>query len=149
MKKLLILLLIVPFFFACKDDASSSSEPETKPDPKQVVGLNEGCDDNHICDTDLICKNGKCVPKQNNINACGDGDLDDGEECDGQMFKDTSLPLPEGVKCNNCQIDLSNVIRGACGDGNLDWVFGEECEDGNTIDGDGCSSKCKIEPINN
>ena len=33
-----------------------------------------------------------------------------------------------------------------CGDGTLDAEFGEECDDGNLIDGDGCSRKCKIEP---
>ena len=31
-----------------------------------------------------------------------------------------------------------------CGDGNLDP--GEECDDGNNLDGDGCSSQCTIEP---
>jgi cysteine-rich repeat protein len=32
-----------------------------------------------------------------------------------------------------------------CGDGNLDP--GEECDDGNNIDGDGCSANCTIEPF--
>jgi len=35
--------------------------------------------------------------------------------------------------------------RDACGDGMLN-VEGEECDDGNTIPGDGCSGICKIEP---
>lgn len=34
-------------------------------------------------------------------------------------------------------------VPAACGDGNLDP--GEECDDGNTANGDGCSSVCKIE----
>ena len=41
----------------------------------------------------------------------------------------------------------ANVDCGAdpyCGDGNLDP--GEECDDGNNIDGDGCSAVCTIEP---
>lgn len=33
----------------------------------------------------------------------------------------------------------------ACGDGALDP--GEECDDGNLVDGDGCSSVCTIEPL--
>jgi len=32
-----------------------------------------------------------------------------------------------------------------CGDGDIDEFKGEECDDGNNIDGDGCSSNCKKE----
>ena len=34
---------------------------------------------------------------------------------------------------------------GFCGDGQLQTFIGEECDDGNTINGDGCSKQCKIE----
>ncbi|MEW7986242.1 MAG: DUF4215 domain-containing protein [Candidatus Thiodiazotropha sp.] len=34
-----------------------------------------------------------------------------------------------------------------CGDGIYDSAAGEQCDDGNTIDGDGCSSSCQVEPI--
>ncbi len=34
-------------------------------------------------------------------------------------------------------------VAGVCGDGVLD--AGEGCDDGNTVDGDGCSSKCRVE----
>ncbi|KAF2188621.1 hypothetical protein K469DRAFT_565724 [Zopfia rhizophila CBS 207.26] len=41
------------------------------------------------------------------------------------------------------------ISRGAtpakCGDGVWDKEFGEECDDGNTINGDGCSLSCKCE----
>src|SRR5450631_2851176 len=33
-----------------------------------------------------------------------------------------------------------------CGDGILQTSLGEECDDGNSISGDGCSGVCKIEP---
>lgn len=32
-----------------------------------------------------------------------------------------------------------------CGDGDLDPKYGEECDDGNTENGDGCNSECKTE----
>lgn len=36
--------------------------------------------------------------------------------------------------------------RWACGDGILDeWSGTEECDDGNTVDGDGCSAECQWE----
>ncbi len=34
---------------------------------------------------------------------------------------------------------------GICGDGVVDTGLGEQCDDGNTVDGDGCSSTCQIE----
>ncbi|GIU68715.1 MAG: hypothetical protein KatS3mg001_565 [Candidatus Pacearchaeota archaeon] len=34
---------------------------------------------------------------------------------------------------------------GICGDGILDTSLGEQCDDGNTVSGDGCSSICQIE----
>jgi len=38
--------------------------------------------------------------------------------------------------------DESNIL---CGDGNLDILFGEECDDGNKETGDGCNQYCQIE----
>ena len=43
-------------------------------------------------------------------------------------------------------IGPTNAYAVQCGDGYWDEPAGEECDDGNTIDGDGCSSTCKIEP---
>ena len=36
--------------------------------------------------------------------------------------------------------------RSECGDTITDDEFGEECDDGNLVNGDGCSRKCQIEP---
>ncbi len=60
---------------------------------------------------------------------CGDGFIQTAiEQCDP----------PDGTTCSaTCQ----NIIT--CGNGNLD--IGEQCEDNNTTDGDGCSSICEIE----
>jgi len=33
--------------------------------------------------------------------------------------------------------------RGVCGNGVVEWL--EDCDDGNTADGDGCSSMCRVE----
>jgi len=40
-----------------------------------------------------------------------------------------------------------NAYAVRCGDGYADPDGGEECDDGNTVDGDGCSSICTIEPF--
>lgn len=61
---------------------------------------------------------------------CGDGIVEPelGEECEP----------PDTANCNaECRLRY-------CGDGNLD--LGEECDDANNTDGDGCSAVCVIEP---
>ncbi|MET0052291.1 MAG: DUF4215 domain-containing protein [Candidatus Thiodiazotropha sp.] len=41
----------------------------------------------------------------------------------------------------------SSALAVECGDGYADLAAGEQCDDGNTIDGDGCSSSCLLEPM--
>jgi cysteine-rich repeat protein len=82
--------------------------------------LNEFCDDGNNIESDA-CVN--CLPAQ-----CGDGFLQAGvEECD---------PLLVSLPCN------PNDCQFFCGDGVVDTVLGEECEDGNNSDGDGCNNDC-------
>lgn len=38
-----------------------------------------------------------------------------------------------------------SCLGGICGNGEVEILQGEECDDGNVIDGDGCSRLCKIE----
>jgi cysteine-rich repeat protein len=48
--------------------------------------------------------------------------------------------------CNQSPFGDFSGTRGICGDGVLDP--GEQCDDGNTVAGDGCSSTCQIEACN-
>ena len=49
---------------------------------------------------------------------------------------------------SKCFLDASAVVDvPRCGDGNTDTIHGEECDDGNNMDGDGCDSTCMLEPI--
>src|SRR5690606_23096915 len=70
---------------------------------------------------------GSCMPAR-----CGDGfvwNTDGGDEiCD------------DGEETPTCDSDCTEV---ECGDGQLNVAAGEGCDDGNTIDGDGCSSSCQ------
>ncbi len=63
---------------------------------------------------------------------CGNGILDEGEECD-----DNNLLNNDGCS-SNCRLEY-------CGDGVKQ--SNEECEDGNNVDGDGCSAECEIEEV--
>jgi cysteine-rich repeat protein len=45
--------------------------------------------------------------------------------------------------CNG--VDPVSSLRTFCGDNEVQFEFGEQCDDGNNFDGDGCSSRCMIE----
>jgi cysteine-rich repeat protein len=66
--------------------------------------------------------------------SCGDGTVDEGEECD-----DGNEQSGDG-----CSATCEREKVPCCGDGILD--AGEKCDDGNTSNGDGCSSTCQLEP---
>jgi len=66
--------------------------------------------------------------------ACGDGTVDEGEQCD-----DGNTANGDG-----CSEICETEPQPSCGDGNVDE--GEQCDDGNTADGDGCSATCVTEP---
>ena len=42
---------------------------------------------------------------------------------------------------------LVEVGEGRCGNGDIEFGQGEACDDGNELDGDGCSAACVIEPV--
>lgn len=67
---------------------------------------------------------------------CGDGILDEGEQCDDGNTDD-------GDGCSATCVDENPPPPDVCGDGMLD--DGEDCDDGNTTDGDGCSATCQVE----
>ncbi|HEY8377740.1 MAG TPA: DUF4215 domain-containing protein, partial [Nannocystis sp.] len=62
---------------------------------------------------------------------CGNGRVDPDEECDEGESNDD-----EGACRTNC-------TRNRCGDGVVWMAGGEECDDGNDVDGDECTNACK------
>jgi cysteine-rich repeat protein len=60
----------------------------------------------------------------------------------GKSSASSSLQ-PTVVFLTESSTSASSSEPNTCGDGHLD--AGEECDDGNRVDGDGCSSKCTIE----
>jgi cysteine-rich repeat protein len=76
--------------------------------------------------------------------ACDDGNAESGDGC-----SDTCA-IEDDYECSGtpsrCVMDLAVQL---CGDGGVDLAIDEECDDGNTADGDGCSSKCKVEQQTN
>lgn len=67
---------------------------------------------------------------------CGDGRQENGETCESGDL----------TRCDGCA--FCRAEEGPrCGDGIANLLCGEECDDGLTENGDGCSAMCLLEPI--
>eukprot|EP01098_Paradermamoeba_levis_P006207 TRINITY_DN2582_c0_g1_i1.p1 TRINITY_DN2582_c0_g1~~TRINITY_DN2582_c0_g1_i1.p1 ORF type:complete len:839 (-),score=304.57 TRINITY_DN2582_c0_g1_i1:204-2720(-) len=66
---------------------------------------------------------------------CGDGIIDATEICDNGALNSNTVP-------DACRTTCTLPY---CGDGVLDKNNREECDDGNNVNGDGCSSRCTRE----
>lgn len=81
---------------------------------------------------------------RNQAPVCNNNIIEIGEVCDSNSRFCTSYGGTQS--CNSLCNGWDNCIlpEGICGNGVLN--NGEQCDDGNTNDGDGCSSLCQIEP---
>ncbi|MBI5499536.1 MAG: DUF4215 domain-containing protein [Deltaproteobacteria bacterium] len=76
------------------------------------------------------------------------GDCVNGEVCDGaeECLSHNCVPgapAVDGTPCGVEQVCIGGVCGGgACGDGIAQPARGEECDDGNDLDGDGCDRDC-------
>ena len=67
------------------------------------------------------------------------------EDCDGQDGVCPPTPTPTETPVPATPTPTATPL---CGNGNVDSGAGEQCDDGNTVSGDCCSSTCQIEPLN-
>ena len=85
-----------------------------------------------------------CETNTKNVDSCGDGFVDPGEECDTTVGEHTCQSLgyynPLGVlRCTiDCQLD-DGSCGGRCGDEEVQGTEGEEC-DGGDLNGQNCQS---------
>jgi len=103
------------------------------------VCLPSPADESTVCE--FACGNGK----GNNGEWCDDGNLRNGDGCNSKC------KIEKGYHCifEFWDMDLPSQCFMYCGNGELDDFFHrlapEQCDDGNTKSGDGCSKKCNVE----
>lgn len=94
----------------------------------------EQCDDGNLINGDG-CSN-TCLIEV--APSCGDGNIDlPAEQCDDGLANSDTTP-------NACRV---NCLLPVCSDGVTDNLSGEQCDDGNLINGDGCDSTCQAEVV--
>lgn len=106
-----------------------------------MLNPGEQCDDGNDDGTDE-CTNVCSFPR------CGDGFVakraftingeERWEECDDGVYN-TLLPAEAGACRPNC-------LPQRCGDAIVDAAAGEQCDDGNTDENDGCTTRCEGNP---
>lgn len=124
---------------ACRDAACGDG----------VVSAGELCDDgNDVPGDGCECD---CTPS-----CVADRDCDDGEPCNGVERCDGAVcvagtPEDDGTTCDvdgdpsSAEFCFAGLCgRSNCGDGRVDAVAGEECDDGNAVRGDGCEPDCSF-----
>ena len=90
-----------------------------------------------------------CVPDCTGVSApnCGDGCGGDCGTCTGNDLCDAGSCVPKCSNDNQCTPEICvDFLCQSCGNGVFEPSEGEQCDDGNTASGDGCSSVCELEP---
>ena len=123
-----------------------------------LIEINQPCTDNSQCETGVcdVTGSGTCEASSGCGNgmldsgeACDDGNTSPGDGCDSSCLLEIDEPCTLSTECatNYCDTAQSPAVCTTpvtvCGNGALEAL--EACDDGNTIDDDGCSATCLLE----
>lgn len=110
------------------------------------------CDDGDACTAADTCQGGVCLGGA--AVECDDGNVCTDDACDpgsGCVYTNNTAPCDDQDPCSatdQCNGAGSCVGGGSvCGNGVLDPMCGEECDDGNTVPGDGCDPDCTVPAV--
>jgi|GEM_PF-1783789 len=133
---------LLPPDFSCQGNKDATSEYVPKPECSDSVDN----DNDKLVDMDGGGKGSAYVDY-----CCSSYVDDDESDCSGPACGDGELNFPQEV-CDNGSSNSNTApdacrtscVPAYCSDGVIDT--GEECDDGNKTDGDGCSAECKKVP---
>ena len=126
------------------------------------ASLRPGTSGQLLCNSDCTIDLTGCEQAQPYEPVCGNGVIDSGEQCDTNNFggytchikcAEAGMNYSGAFTCTDqCKVDerACKCIppeTAICGNGKVET--GEECDDGNVKDGDGCSKACKLEVCGN
>ncbi len=76
------------------------------------------------------------------LEQCDDGDAENGDGCSSTCAIETDWDCVRTTACG-----MSNCLIVVCGDGKVTGAESSDqrCDDGNTVDGDGCDGTCMVE----
>ncbi len=134
--------------YVCKPNEDGNDGQECIPIARcgdGLVSFPEQCDDENRkdgdgCDQRCRLELGyQCSGEPSSCSAteCGDGKVQGTEMCEPSVDKGCTSQCVLAPDCSG-----DGPCTSACGDG---FVLDEECDDGNTLSGDGCDENCKIE----
>ncbi len=138
----------------CNDGNACTSDSCVPPtgcahDPVPACCTTDGqCADTDQCTTNERCVNNACV---SDPVSCDDGNVCTDDSCNpstGCVHTNNNLSCDDGNVCTANDTCAGGVCAGTsvrCGDGILQASCGEQCDDGNTTSGDGCSATCQLE----
>ncbi len=99
----------------------------------------DGCSQECVVEDGYVCKNGKNCQ----LDYCGNKVTGSEEACDGDTGCGSDCHSVKSGYCYSKSKGLHKCSTKSCG--NYILEYGEECDDGNTLGGDGCSKDCKVE----
>jgi cysteine-rich repeat protein len=110
-----------------------------------ILEPGEECDDGNLVNLDGCeagCRFG-CVAGDPARDRCSDDNACNGEEtCDVDHRCKPGTPLTTGDACGSGRVCVGELcVLPSCGDGQIQP--GEECDDGDSVDGDGCDRDCR------
>jgi len=98
----------------------------------------DGCNSNCKLELGFKCPDGDDGVSVCSATTCGDGNVEGAEMCEPSLDEGCTSLCQFAPDCSG-----DGACTSECGDG---LVLGEECDDGNKLDGDGCDKNCKTEP---
>lgn len=163
MQKVLSAVFAMLFATGCAVSGGRSKADSGHQDSQVVVcgdGLLselEACDDGNLLEEDgcsPTCElepGWQCTGEPSVCtHVCGNGAIDDGEECDGALLNGADCTTVAGgytggtlVCTAECQLDITGCVLSTCGNGTIDPPS-EECDDGNPSNEDSCLNNCRL-----